>query len=130
MTLNESHLAKALEELKNTPLEQPDDQTESLAGMLAQNEAYINAYIKNLELQNDKLSEEITVLKDDRSARKYYGVAIFSFVGLYILAVMVTLWSTTKISDQVLITLLGSTSINIIGLLMGVVRYLFPPAKE
>lgn len=67
-------------------------------------------------------------LKDDRNARKRYGLGIFLFVFLYIGVVMsIFCWHIKMgISDSAIIALLISTNINIIGLLAAVVRYLFP----
>jgi hypothetical protein len=57
-----------------------------------------------------------------------YAKYIFGFVSIYIFLVFVVFCchSAIKISDNAIVGLLVSTSINIIGLLAAVVRYLFP----
>lgn len=81
--------------------------------------------ISQEKLKTSKLSEELNIIKDDRSIRKIYVFGIFIFVSLYMLLVLAII-CFIKINDNVLIALLGSSSINIIGLLAAVVRYLFP----
>lgn len=81
-----------------------------------------------IELHTNKLAHEIECLKDDRSARKIYGYIIFGFVILYIIAVLVLFSFQIKMTlpKETIIALLSTASINVIGLLAAVVRYVFP----
>ncbi len=76
--------------------------------------------------------ELVESLIEDRKARRRYGRGIFIFVICYMVAVFLCLLDHSKynLSEKVLIALLTTTTFNIIGLLTGVVRYLFPHHKN
>lgn len=77
--------------------------------------------------------EELDSLKQDREQRKVFSYVIFGFVCVYMVlvlgAVILDGASFIDVSDGVLITLLGTTTIDIIGLFAIVARYLFPKRK-
>lgn len=122
MKLNLDHLKQASAYLASLPKES-DESTQQFQAILTNNPDYIEACITNLKIQNHNL-------KNDVEAKKWYGIAIFGFVVLYIFSVMMTIWLNAHINDEVLDVLLATTSVNIIGLLAGVVRYLFPAIKK
>lgn len=85
--------------------------------------------LETLKHRNNQLAENTEILKDDGKARKIFSRWVFGFVALYVITTMVMLALNNiscHLSENVLITLLSTTTINIIGLLAAVVRYLFP----
>jgi hypothetical protein len=88
---------------------------------------------ENVDLEGAKKREDIKSLEQDRRQRLIFGWLLFGFVIVWLLFVGVTLWfsalkwhGTFTISDTVLVTLLSTTTINVIGLLATVALYLFP----
>lgn len=85
------------------------------------------------EDKHDKLDQEQEILRDskqNREQRKEYANKIFWLVCAW-LAVLTILVGMTGcgslcLSDTVLVTLIGSASVNIIGLMVIVASYLFP----
>lgn len=98
--------------------------------LLEEQPAFLLEKVRQEKAKTKRLEEENASLRNDREARKYYGVAIFSFVVLYIIAVFSLICFDRRLSDHVTMTLLSTTSVNVIGLLMGVVRYLFPDHRK
>ena len=78
------------------------------------------------EVERDKKRSEFDSMEDDRKARKIFSVGIFIFVILYMTGVFILLVFERDLSEKVLIALLSTATANVIGLLMGVVRYIFP----
>lgn len=79
------------------------------------------------------------ILKDfeqKSNMRLVFAQNIFTLVCIYLVVVGFFLWQSGmtfrdfKLSDKVLITLLTTTSANIISLLVFVVKYLFPEDKK
>ncbi len=103
---------------------------EEIDDLLRNHPDYVHEQIRRLNLINNGIDEENSRLFNDRTSRKWYGRLIFSFVSVYILAVLCVIISDFHLSEKIKIALLGSANINIIGLLMGVVRYLFPNQKQ
>lgn len=97
---------------------EPDEKTDRLIHkILAEREGLTNQFFSSV----------INEHKQNRKQRIYYGYAIFGFVGVYLVAAAVIMVFQNKLSihDNVMITFLGTTVVNTIGLLMGVIRYLF-----
>jgi len=90
--------------------------------------------LRKLKINNDLLQAQVNKLNDDNRARKTHSLLIFRMVFSWILFVMVILFGVgigkLTLSDKVLITLLSTTSINIIGLLVIVANYLFNKSKS
>ncbi len=92
--------------------------------------------LREAQLKNEALAEENRGDSQDRDQRKEFAERIFSFVSIYMLFVFLILFlsgtETTnfKLSDNVLITLLGTTTANVIGILIIVVTYLFSRKKK
>lgn len=90
----------------------------------------LEAETRKLELENQSLEGDNIGDSQDRVQRKEFAEKIFSFVCLYMFAVFFILFlcgspGSFKLSDTVLITLLGTTTANVIGILIIVVKYLF-----
>ena len=89
--------------------------------------------LKNMMLQNDGLMEENFSKRQDRELRKDFADNIFRLVVYYLIIVFFLVFLSSSgtdsfaISDSVLITILSTMTINVIGLLVIVVRYLFRP---
>lgn len=80
--------------------------------------------------------EEYKGKKQDREQRKDFAERIFSFlvfymatVGVFVLLSGVAL-NIFHLSDTVLVTMLGTTTANVIGIFIVVAKYLFPQHKE
>lgn len=83
---------------------------------------FFDKRMRSLDLKNKAQDIEL---------RRKYAEQIFTFVSLYMFAVFFIIIlsgspSSFKISDAVLITLLGTTTANVIGVLVIVAKYLFP----
>ena len=87
------------------------------------------AEARHLEIQNESDTQ-------DRDQRKDFAERIFSFAAIYMLGVFFMIFisgtETTNftLSDNVLITLLGTTTANVIGVFAIVVTYLFSRNKR
>lgn len=95
----------------------------------------LEAETRRLELENQSLEGDNIGDSQDRKQRKEFAEKIFSFVCLYMFSVFLILFlcgspSNFKLSDTVLITLLGTTTANVIGILIIVVKYLFSRNKK
>lgn len=91
--------------------------------------------LRKLELQNESLEGENKGDAQDREQRKDFADRIFSFVCNYMIFVCIVLFlkaSTPQfyLSDNVIITLLGTTTANVIGILIIVVTYLFSRKRK
>ena len=83
------------------------------------------AKLKNAALEGENIGDS-----QDRTQRKEFAEKIFSFVCLYMFSVFFILFlcgspGNFRLSNSVLITLLGTTTANVIGILIIVVKYLF-----
>lgn len=87
----------------------------------------IDRGIKLLELEYKK--EELESRRQDRKQRGKFSIAIFSFMGIYMLIVVIILMrvgnSSIYLSDKVIISLLTTTTAEIIGIFTIVAKYLF-----
>jgi len=77
--------------------------------------------------------EELTSNIQDRRERKKYADKIFYFLASFMIitltVVFISIFKFNQLSDTVLVTLLTTTSANVISIFLIVVRYLFK-AKE
>ena len=90
---------------------------------------------RKAKLENDALEGENISDGQDREQRKLFAKEIFSFVSLYMYFIMFVLVlcgspCAFHLSDTILITLLGTTTANILGVLVIVVTYLFTRKKN
>lgn len=91
--------------------------------------------LRKLELENAAREGENAGDDQDRLQRKEFADKIFDFVRNYMLFVCIVLFlkgiaSQFYLSDSVIITLLGTTTANVIGILIIVVTYLFSRKKK
>lgn len=91
--------------------------------------------LRKLELQNEFLEGENKGDAQDREQRKDFADRIFSFVCNYMIFVCIVLFLKAitpqfYLSDNVIITLLGTTTANVIGILIIVVTYLFSRKRK
>lgn len=72
--------------------------------------------------------EEIECCKDEHNLRKRFLNYVFWFVvSFVVLTLAIVVWS--DLSDKVLMTLLTTTTANIIGILLIAFKWLFPSRK-
>lgn len=95
--------------------------------------------LRYLQLKNTQQEEKIAQAKQDRAERLKYGDNIFKFVknyikwvlGIFIVyQVLIFFPSLHDVSTTPIVTLLGTTTVTVIGLLATVVRYLFPNNRK
>lgn len=87
------------------------------------------------KLKNKALEEENQGDVQDREQRKEFADKIFNFVSNYMIFVCMVLFLKAItprffLSDNVIITLLGTTTANVIGILIIVVTYLFSRKRK
>lgn len=81
-------------------------------------------------------NEEIKDMMQNREERKSYAFCIFVLICIYLFLVFVILFFSGfklwcfKLSDSILLTLLGTTLINVLGVFIIVVNYLFPNVRK
>lgn len=89
--------------------------------------AKLEAEVAALRLRNDVLTQEVSRLWWDKYTRLLACAAIFAIVVGWLAVVAVLLLNTgISRSDAVFVAALGTTSVNVLGLLYIVARYLFP----
>ena len=91
--------------------------------------------LKKARLLNEALEGENKSDTQDRGQRKKFAVAVFAFVAVYMAAVLTVVFlqgfcDGFNLSDSVIITLLGTTTANVIAVLVIVVTYLFNRNKK
>ena len=85
-----------------------------------------------LELENRRLEDENDRLRDIHQLRKEYIPKLFIFTCLWLGAVVLVVFmvaqasKTFYLSDNVLIALITSTTVNVIGIFLIAARWLFP----
>lgn len=96
----------------------------------------IREQLREVKLRNEALEEENRGDSQDRGQRKDFAERIYSFASIYMFFVFLILFlsgsehSKFSLSDNVIITLLGTTTANVIGILVVVVTYLFSRKKK
>ena len=91
--------------------------------------------LRKVRLLNEALEGENKSDTQDRGQRKGFAISVFALVSLYLAAVLTILFiqgfsKSFYLSDSVLITLLGTTTANVISILVIVVTYLFSRKKK
>ena len=83
--------------------------------------------IKHIELEYKR--EELESRKQDRKQRGHFSIWIFGFMGVYMLSILVVLilsgCGILILNDTVLISLLTTTTADVIGIFIIVAKYLF-----
>jgi hypothetical protein len=101
-------------------------------------EPYAPALLEEQRLANELAREQLEQLKQDRDQRKLYAERILWIVVVWIISLFALLllegfrwYGWRGLPSNVLITLAATTTGAVIGLLIAVLRYLFPShAKE
>lgn len=93
------------------------------------------ADLDSKRLENKLKKEELDGRKEDRRLRKTLSERIYTFATLYMFAIMGILLLcglpiNFSLTENVLITLLGTTTANVIGVLMVVATYYFYRTKK
>ena len=91
--------------------------------------------LKKARLMNEALKGENENNSQERGQRKNYAKNVFIFVMAYMVIVLAILFiqgfcTCFYLSDSVLITLLGTTTANVISVLVIVMAYLFSRKKK
>ena len=92
--------------------------------------------LRKLQLENDAIKVENESESQNKQQRKDFAERIYSFAAIYMFGVFVILFlsgtesTNFRLSDNVLITLLRTTTANVIGILVIVVTYLFSRKKK
>lgn len=91
--------------------------------------------LRKARLLNEALEGENKSDTQDRGQRKGFAISVFALVSLYLASVLAVLFiqgfsKSFYLSDSVLITLLGTTTANVISILVIVVTYLFSRKKK
>lgn len=128
-----SDIKKVLDEIPNIKTDASVDVDKGYASVHIE---LAKEQLREARLKNEALEEENRGDSQDRDQRKDFAERIYSFAAIYMFGVFVILFlsgtETTnfKLSDNVLITLLGTTTANVIGILIIVVTYLFSRKKK
>ena len=91
--------------------------------------------LKRNQIDTDLKRETLENNKQDRNARKNYAIAIFIFLVCFVISVMVVVYLSANenscfgLHESVLIALLTTSTANVIGIFVFVVKYLFPSTK-
>ena len=110
---------------------QPDLSRISSPGDVNQNPSTETALEKE-HLENARLAQEVAGLKQDTDERKKYARLFFGLSCAWIVTIIVILlldgfgWWSFKLSDSVVLATIGSTTVNVLGILYIVANYLFP----
>jgi hypothetical protein len=96
-------------------------------------------YRRGQTLQLDKLQHELESLKQDTALRKKFARRISLLVVAWLFVVLLMLGSNRfavtisnhsfRLSDNVLLALVGSTTANVLGIFVIVIHYLFPDRR-
>lgn len=94
-------------------------------------ESRLKYELERLQLENTRLADENEELKDVHELRKQYVPNLFMLTVFWLAAVIVIVWRVAEgrnfhLSDNVLVALITSTTINVIGIFIIAARWLFP----
>ena len=126
MPINKNHIKELLEQIGSSDTVQSDVNYEynNVDLQLKEEE------LKKARLLNEALKGENEGDTQDRNQRRIFAISVFLFVVLYMVAVMTILFiqgfcDSFYLDKSVLITLLATTTANVLGVLVIVVTYLF-----
>lgn len=87
--------------------------------------------IQELALKNRELEEKVNTLAENREARKDYTARVFWLIVGWLIVILALIifnsFNLLDISDNVVLALVGSTTLNILGLFQVVLKYLYNP---
>ena len=120
-------IVRAAKKLHPDP--KPDEATAKALAESKENQTlYVGQELKFRAIRNDHAQLDLT-------HQRWYGCSIAVLLPVWLLAIFVLVLAQAfsfhgiKISDQVLIALIGSTTLNVIGLYAIVAKYLFSRKK-
>lgn len=122
---------KALEQLNENPSINSDEEAKTSLSNSETEQMKERECLRQMKISNDNIAEEIESLKQDRDQRKQFAERIFLSVQNYMIIIVCLLFVQGfnvlyfSLSDTVLVTLLGTTTVNVIGIFAFVARYLF-----
>ena len=122
---------KALEQLNENPSINSDEEAKTSLSNSETEQMKERECLRQMKISNDKIAEEIESLKQDRDQRKQFEERIFLSVQNYMIIIVCLLFVQGfhvlyfSLSDTVLVALLGTTTVNVIGIFAFVARYLF-----
>lgn len=122
---------EALEQLNQNPSINSDGEANTSLSNSETAQMKELEHLRQMKILNDKIVEEIESLKQDRNQRKQFAERIFLSVQNYMIIIVCLLFVQGfhvlyfSLSDTVLVTLLGTTTVNVIGIFAFVARYLF-----
>ena len=88
--------------------------------------------IEKRDIEEDRRQEMLKGLVQDREQRKTYSTRLFSLICVWIGLILLIVFLhgcedvPFRLTQMELVTLIGSTTINVLGLFAIVARYLFP----
>jgi len=95
-----------------------------------------NTKVEEAQYKANKHSEEIANSKQDRDERKLYAGRIFTLICIWLgIITLIIIFQGFRFADfrleqPVLLALIGSTTLNVVGIFVIVTRYLFPVKKK
>lgn len=130
MQQNEPPVDSASTSSSHGPLPDPSEVLSKVPAVAVQPDT--KAIDEKQGFENAKEIEDLTSLKQDRAERLKFGRWIFTLVCVWLGVVCTILFLAGfklggfSLESSVLIALLGTTTVNIVGVLLAVTGYLFP----
>lgn len=130
MKENNGDLKKYLDILATSPSEQVEECEEEKANLTHRENVHL-AKEEREKWLNKLMEADVKDRDQDRDQRRYFANKIFDFMCWYLFAVFFIIMlngvtiNNFKISDDVILALLGTTAIEVIGTFAIVARYLF-----
>lgn len=124
-------------ELLNSESKKTEERQENKTHLSKEDEERLRkeAEIDALQTENDIRKEELKGKIQDREQRKEFAIKIYHFLCFYLSVVLlIIILSATplikfELTEPIIITLLTTTTANIIGIFILVVKYLFTTHK-
>ena len=116
-------------EIKGAPAKA--DQAEDREGQSDPALSRLRYEFGELDLKNQRLEDENQRLRDIHELRKEYIPKLFVLILAWLAVVVIFLWKVAEgpyfyLSDSVLITLITTTTINVLGIFLIAANWLFP----
>jgi hypothetical protein len=96
----------------------------------------IESSLEKLQIENDRLRQELKEAKDVHQLRKDYSGKLFSLIVVWLIFVLVYvgLAASTggrfRLAESVLIAFITSTTVSVLGLFLLVAKWLFPSSHK
>ncbi len=107
------------------------EKSKRLLGSAAGDEkAFSKLEERDVELDAERARLEIASFRQDIEERKKFALWVFLMVAIWLLLILVIIFllgfGLIKLSDSVVISLVGATTVNVTAFFLAVTRYLFP----